>query len=132
MMSRAVHEAVYDSMEHAVSHGSTFAPNELAMAAGLATLHELDEQDLVEHTARLGEKLLELTRSRSSTSSRSCSDVRGLGLMWAIEFGEPDVGQHVVAADRADAARPLRAARRRAALLEAPHPEPGRRRTSWR
>ena len=59
LMSRAVHEAVYDSMEHAVSHGSTFAPNELAMAAGLATLHELDEQDLVEHTARLGEKLLE-------------------------------------------------------------------------
>ncbi|MGZ4416462.1 MAG: aspartate aminotransferase family protein, partial [Gaiellaceae bacterium] len=41
LMSRAVHEAVYDSMEHAVSHGSTFAPNELAMAAGLATLHEL-------------------------------------------------------------------------------------------
>ena len=50
LMSRAVHEAVYDSMEHAVSHGSTFAPNELAMAAGLATLHELDEQELVEHT----------------------------------------------------------------------------------
>src|SRR5438477_3640336 len=31
LMSRAVHEAVYDSMEHAVSHGSTFAPHELAM-----------------------------------------------------------------------------------------------------
>ena len=40
-MSRAVHEAVFDSMENAFSHGSTFAPNELAMAAGLATLHEL-------------------------------------------------------------------------------------------
>ena len=38
LMSRAVHEAVYDSMENAFSHGSTFAPNELAMAAGLATL----------------------------------------------------------------------------------------------
>src|SRR4029077_3504591 len=49
LMSRAVHEAVYDSMENAVAHGSTFAPNELAMAAGLATLHELDEQRLVEH-----------------------------------------------------------------------------------
>ena len=35
---------VFDSMENAFSHGSTFAPNELAMAAGLATLHELDEQ----------------------------------------------------------------------------------------
>ena len=42
-MSKDVHERVFDSMEHAFSHGSTFAPNELAMAAGLATLHELDE-----------------------------------------------------------------------------------------
>ena len=48
-------------MENAFSHGSTFAPNELAMAAGLATLHELDEQGLVERSARLGERLLELT-----------------------------------------------------------------------
>src|SRR3954470_7825468 len=47
LMSRAVHEGVFDSMENAFAHGSTFAPNELAMAAGLATLHELDEQDLV-------------------------------------------------------------------------------------
>ena len=35
--------AVFDSLEHAVSHGSTFAPNDLAMAAGLATLRELDD-----------------------------------------------------------------------------------------
>src|SRR5436305_5889050 len=62
LMSRAVHEAVFDSMQNAFSHGSTFAPNELAMAAGLATLHELDEQNLVERSAQLGEKLLELTR----------------------------------------------------------------------
>src|SRR4029077_13950602 len=62
LMSRAVHEAVFDNMENAFSHGSTFAPNELAMAAGLATLHELDEQRLVERSAQLGEQLLELTR----------------------------------------------------------------------
>src|SRR2546430_1715882 len=46
LMTRSVHEAVFDSMPHAMSHGSTFAPNELAMAAGLATLHELREQRL--------------------------------------------------------------------------------------
>jgi ornithine--oxo-acid transaminase len=91
MMSRAVHEAVYDSMEHAVSHGSTFAPNELAMAAGLATLHELDEQGLVEHTARLGEKLLRDTQPLVD-ELKVVKDVRGLGLMWAIEFAEPDSG----------------------------------------
>jgi ornithine--oxo-acid transaminase len=85
LMSRAVHEAVFDSMEHAVSHGSTFAPNELAMVAGLATLKELDDRGLVERSARLGEKLLELTVPFVEELD-VVSDVRGLGLMWAIEF----------------------------------------------
>ena len=85
LMSRAVHEAVFDSMEHAVSHGSTFAPNELAMVAGLATLKELDDEGLVERSARLGEKLLELTAPFVEELD-VVSDVRGLGLMWAIEF----------------------------------------------
>jgi ornithine--oxo-acid transaminase len=88
LMSRWVHERVFDSMEHAFSHGSTFAPNELAMAAGLATLRELDEQELVARSARLGERLLELTRPLVDRFE-VVRDVRGLGLMWAIEFGEP-------------------------------------------
>jgi ornithine--oxo-acid transaminase len=85
LMSRAVHEAVFDSMPHALSHGSTFAPNELAMVAGLAMLHELDEHDLVVRSARLGEKLLELTRPLVDEFD-VVKDVRGKGLMWAIEF----------------------------------------------
>jgi ornithine--oxo-acid transaminase len=92
LLSRAVHEAVFDSMEHAVSHGSTFAPNELAMAAGLATLHELDEQRLLERSARLGERLLELTRPFVEEFD-VVREVRGLGLMWAIEFAEPTSGR---------------------------------------
>ena len=88
LMARPVHEAVFDSMPHAMSHGSTFAPNELAMAAGLATLHELREQRLVEESARLGERLLELTRPLVE-EFEVVRDVRGLGLAWAIEFGEP-------------------------------------------
>ena len=92
LMARAVHEAVYDSMENAVAHGSTFAPNELGMAAGLATLHELDGEHLIERSARLGERLLELTRSLVDELD-VVHDVRGLGLMWAIEFGEPSSGR---------------------------------------
>jgi len=89
LMSRAVHEAVYDSMQNAVAHGSTFAPNELAMVAGLATLQELDDEKLVERSARLGAKLLELTRPLVDEFD-VVREVRGLGLMWAIEFGEPE------------------------------------------
>ena len=92
LMARRVHEAVFDSMEHAVSHGSTFAPNELAMVAGLATLHELDEQRLVERSAQLGARLLELTLPLVD-EYEVVREVRGLGLMWAIEFGEPRSGR---------------------------------------
>jgi ornithine--oxo-acid transaminase len=92
LMSKAVHETVFDSLEHSVSHGSTFAPNELGMAAGLATLRELDEQDLVARAARLGERLLELTTPLVERYE-VVRDVRGLGLLWAIEFAEPDGGR---------------------------------------
>jgi len=92
LLSRAVHEAVFDSMTNVFSHGSTFAPNELAMAAGLATLHELDEEGVVERTAELGARLLELTRPLVERYD-VVRDVRGLGLLWAIEFAEPPAGR---------------------------------------
>jgi ornithine--oxo-acid transaminase len=85
LMARSVHEAVFDSMPHAMSHGSTFAPNELAMVAGLAMLQELDERGLVERSAQLGERLLERTRPLVDEFD-VVRDVRGIGLMWAIEF----------------------------------------------
>ena len=58
---------------------------------GLATLHELREQRLVEQSARLGERLLELTRPLVD-EFEVVRDVRGLGLAWAIEFAEPEGG----------------------------------------
>jgi len=91
LMSTAVFDAVFDSLEHSVSHGSTFAPNDLAMAAGLATLDELDGQDLPERAARIGELLLERTRPLVERYE-VVKDVRGLGLIWAIEFEEPAGG----------------------------------------
>jgi ornithine--oxo-acid transaminase len=91
LMSSRVYDGVFDSLEHSVSHGSTFAPNDLAMAAGLATLRELDEQELVQRAARLGEVLLERTQALVE-EHEVVRDVRGLGLMWAMEFGEPESG----------------------------------------
>jgi len=89
LCTRAVFDAVFDSMEHSVVHGSTFAGNDLAAAAGLATLDEVDGADLVARSARLGETLLELTRPLSERHPM-VREVRGLGLMWAIEFGPPE------------------------------------------
>jgi ornithine--oxo-acid transaminase len=91
LLSTGVFEAVFDSLEHALAHGSTFAPNDLGMAAGLATLQELDEQGLVGRSAGLGELLLERTRPLVERYE-VVRDVRGLGLLWAIEFEEPPGG----------------------------------------
>jgi ornithine--oxo-acid transaminase len=91
LMSRAVYDAVFDSLQHSVSHGSTFAPNDLAMAAGIATLRELDEQGLPQRAARLGELLLDRTRALAE-EHEVVREARGLGLMWAMEFGQPESG----------------------------------------
>jgi ornithine--oxo-acid transaminase len=91
LMSAAVYDRVFDSMEHAVSHGSTFAPNDLGMAAGLASLRELDERNLVERSGRLGDLLVDLTAPLAERYD-VVYEVRGLGLMWAIEFREPEKG----------------------------------------
>ena len=88
LATRRVFDAVFDSMERAVVHGSTFGGNDLAAAAGIATLAEIERARLVERAARLGERLLELTRPLAERHA-TVREVRGLGLMWAIEFGPP-------------------------------------------
>lgn len=91
LLRTKIHEAVFDTLEHATSHGSTFAPNDMAMAAGLAALAEIEAQGLVERSARLGKYLLARTESLTDRFD-IVKEVRGLGLMWAIEFAEPPGG----------------------------------------
>lgn len=79
---------MFDRMDRAVIHGSTFARNDLAMAAGLATLAVFDEERLIERAAQLGERLIEMLRQRFS-AEEFVEDVRGKGMMIAVEFGPP-------------------------------------------
>ena len=89
LVSRAAFERVFDGMERAVRHGSTFGGNDLAAAAGLATLRVLEGEGLVSRAQRMGALLLELTQPLIERYP-VVRDVRGLGLMWAIELGPPD------------------------------------------
>jgi ornithine--oxo-acid transaminase len=82
---------VFDGMERAVRHGSTFGGNDLSAAAALATLRVLERDGVVAHAARMGELLLALTRPLTERYE-VVRDVRGLGLMWAIELGSPGGG----------------------------------------
>jgi len=91
LLAQQVYDSVFGSLEHSVSHGSTFAPNDLAMAAGLAALDELEREQLVDRSARLGEALLALTAPLVDEYA-VVKEGRGLGLMWALEFAEPESG----------------------------------------
>jgi ornithine--oxo-acid transaminase len=91
LVSRTVMDRVFDGMERGVRHGSTFGGNDLAAAAALATLRVLEREGLVEHAARMGALLLELTTPLVDRYE-IVRDVRGLGLMWAIELGPPRGG----------------------------------------
>jgi ornithine--oxo-acid transaminase len=88
LVARAAFDRVFDGMERAVRHGSTFGGNDLAAAAALATLRVIDDEGLVARAERLGARLLELTRPLVERHA-VVRDVRGAGLMWAIEFGPP-------------------------------------------
>jgi ornithine--oxo-acid transaminase len=88
LVSRDAFDRVFDGMERAVRHGSTFGGNDLAAAAALATLRVIDRDGVVAHAERMGALLLELTRPLIERHE-IVRDVRGLGLMWAIELGAP-------------------------------------------
>ncbi len=127
LASRAVMDAVFDGMERSVRHGSTFGGNDLAAAAALATLRVLEREQLCARAERLGEMLLELTRPLVERFE-VVREVRGLGLMWAIEFGAPPGGRGAAAvgAGRGPPAGAVRPAGDGAAVPQAPHLLPGR------
>jgi ornithine--oxo-acid transaminase len=85
---REVFDRVFDRMERAFVHGSTFAKNDLAMAAGLATLTVLEDEALIGRAAKLGARLLDGLRQRLAGYD-VVKEVRGKGMMIAIEFGPP-------------------------------------------
>lgn len=67
------------------SHGGTYSHQPVAAAAGLAALEYIKENNLVERAAHLGENLG--NRLREGLEDFPCvGDVRGVGMMWAVEF----------------------------------------------
>lgn len=66
-------------------HGGTFSHHAVGTAAGLATLRYLQKHDLVAAAAQKGELLGE--KLRAALEGLPCvGDIRGIGLMWGVEF----------------------------------------------
>ncbi|MGW0534505.1 diaminobutyrate--2-oxoglutarate transaminase family protein [Streptomyces sp. NPDC003032] len=70
------------------AHAGTFRGNQLAMAAGAATLAYVRENGLAERAATVGARML--AQLRSLAASHPCvGEVRGRGLMLGVELVEP-------------------------------------------
>jgi len=87
-ITQKIMDTVYNRMDRAVVHGSTFSKNNMAMAAGLATLHVLAEEKLVENSERVGTDIINSLNAMSG-KYEFLKEVRGKGMMIAIEFKSP-------------------------------------------
>ena len=82
-------------------HGSTYGGNALTCAASYAVLNHVKEEGLVEYGRVMGERLkgkLEEVKARHETAIK---EVRGMGLLLAVEFHEPISGELVTSCNAA-------------------------------
>lgn len=85
---QGIFDKVFNRMDRAVVHGSSFSKNDLAMAAGLATLDVIESEHLVERSAQKGARLL-AAFEKMAQRHELIKAVRGKGLMIGVEFGPP-------------------------------------------
>jgi len=88
LLSDAIYDSVYGSLERAIVHTSTFSENGLAMRAGLATLDVLEHEHLGERANSMGVYLRERLREALS-GYEMVKEIRGKGLLNGIEFAPP-------------------------------------------
>ncbi|MEU8563629.1 aspartate aminotransferase family protein [Streptomyces cyaneofuscatus] len=79
---------VYSSMDRVLVHSASFGSNAQAMAAGLAVLTVMENEETVANARRTGDLLRERL-SALVDRYELLHEVRGRGLMIGIEFGRP-------------------------------------------
>ncbi len=67
------------------NHGGTFSHHAVGCAAALATLHIIQQEQLVENAAMLGPKLNQMLQDALGDHP-NVGDIRGRGLFWGIEL----------------------------------------------
>ncbi|MGW1200111.1 aspartate aminotransferase family protein [Streptomyces sp. NPDC002536] len=83
-----IFKKVYSSMDRVLVHSASFGSNAQAMAAGLAVLSVMEDENIVARARETGDRL----RSRLAAlvdKYELLHEVRGRGLMIGIEFGRP-------------------------------------------
>lgn len=85
---RWIYQKVFHRMDRCWVHSSSFGRNNLGMAVGLATLHILEEENLIERSAAQGQKLMNAINALKA-KHEVLMEARGKGCMIGIEFQEP-------------------------------------------
>ncbi|MFD8272148.1 aspartate aminotransferase family protein [Streptomyces flaveolus] len=83
-----IFKKVYSSMDRVLVHSASFGSNAQAMAAGLAVLSVMENEEIVANAAAVGERL-KTRLTELADRYELIADVRGRGLMIGIEFGRP-------------------------------------------
>ena len=81
--------ALGDEVAHLLTggqHGTTFGGNPVATAAGLATLHVIERDGLLRNAEVMGQRLRAGVRA---LGRQAVQDVRGAGLLLAVQLAEP-------------------------------------------
>jgi ornithine--oxo-acid transaminase len=85
---RSIYDKVFSRMDRCVVHSNTFGQNNLGMCCGLATLAIIEEENLINKSEILGEKLA--TKLKSIQEKHDwIKEIRHKGLMFGIEFKRP-------------------------------------------
>jgi putrescine aminotransferase len=96
--NRAVFSKLFDNP---FLHTTTFGGNPMACAAALATINVLLEERLPERAAAMGERMLEGLKRAARDYPEIVVDVRGRGLLMAMEFRDHrtgfELGKHLLA-----------------------------------
>ena len=81
----SIMERVFNSVDRSVVHSSTFREGPLALAAGLAALQVLRDEDLIANVRRQGQSLISRLEALADEVP-GISAVRGVGLMIGVEL----------------------------------------------
>ncbi len=81
---------------HAGMHGTTFGGGPLACAVAIAFIDTVEKENLMAHVTETGEYFKQQLRALAKKHT-GIIDVRGMGLMLAIELDSAEIGKQAVA-----------------------------------
>ena len=90
----AVTEALAEKVEIG-DHGGTYCGNPLGCAAALAVIEYLIDHDIEKNVERVGRYVIERMERLRKKYPDMITDVRGIGLLAAVEFRDPEISRRI-------------------------------------